>query len=95
MLNIRTGIHKLLVRIAIREDPDPTDIGLFHMYRPLRQATSVRNFKKSTVPLIFPITCPEHCVCWGMQVLPLCYWEPVIMGTQATSEHPDEMLQSL
>ena len=41
MLVIRAGIHKCLVRIANREDPDQT--------RPFSQATRVRNFRAFTV----------------------------------------------
>ena len=37
MLVIKAGIHKMLVRIAIREDPDRTasDMGLHHLSRSL------------------------------------------------------------
>ena len=44
MLDIRTGIHKLLVRIANREDLDlkkQFDLDLHCLSMPFRQATSV------------------------------------------------------
>ena len=56
MLVIRAGIYKVLVRIANREDPDQTasqkqyNGGLHCLSRPFWQATSVRNFRASTIP---------------------------------------------
>ena len=51
LLVTRAGIHKMLVRIANREDPDQTasDPGLRCLPMPLWQATSVRNFKTFAV----------------------------------------------
>ena len=44
-LLIRAGIHKMLVRIANREDPDQTAaseaVGLYCLFRPFWQAISV------------------------------------------------------
>ena len=34
MLNIKAGIHKMLARIANREDPNQTDLGLHCLSRP-------------------------------------------------------------
>ena len=51
---MRAGIHKMLVRIPNREDPDQTasekqsDLGLHCLFRPFLQAITVRNFKTST-----------------------------------------------
>ena len=47
MLVIRSGIHKMLVRIAKRED---TDLGLC-LSMSLWQATNVQNFKMFTIPI--------------------------------------------
>ena len=52
------GIHKLLVRIANREDPDQTasfemkqsDLGLTCLSMPFWQATNVQTFRTFTVP---------------------------------------------
>ena len=60
MLIIRAEIHKMLVRIANREDPDQTlvkqsDLGLGFLYRPFYQATSVRNFRTFIVSAIADI----------------------------------------
>ena len=47
---IRAGIHKMLIRLANREDPDKTppqkqsDLGLHCLSRSILMATSVRNF---------------------------------------------------
>ena len=42
MLVIRAGTHKMLVRIANREDPQKqSDLGLLCLFRPFWQATSV------------------------------------------------------
>ena len=52
MLVFRVGIHKLLVRIANREDPDlkkKSDLGLLCLSLPFWQATSVPNFRTFTV----------------------------------------------
>ena len=52
---IRAGIHKKLVRIANREDPDQTafqkqsDLGLHCLSRFFWQVTSVQNFRTFTV----------------------------------------------
>ena len=52
MLVFRAGIHKMLVTIENREDPDQTassghsDLGLHCLSSPSWQATSVRNFRK-------------------------------------------------
>ena len=43
MLVYRTGIHKMLVRIANREDPGQTASD--HLSRPFWWATSVQNFR--------------------------------------------------
>ena len=61
MLVVRAGIHKMLVRIANRQYPDLTSLiwvcavllGLFGM------ATSVRNFRTSTVHL-YTYTCIKY-----------------------------------
>ena len=57
MLVIRAGIHKMHVRIANRDGPDPTasseaDQGLHCLSRHFKQAPSVQNFRTSTVHLI-------------------------------------------
>ena len=51
MLVIRDGIHKMLVRIADREDSDQqSDLGLHCLSRPFKwQATSAGNFRTFTV----------------------------------------------
>ena len=60
---IKAEIHKMLARIANREDPDQTasfrlllkkqsDQGLHCLSRPFKQATSVRNFKTFTIALL-------------------------------------------
>ena len=55
MLVFRAGIHKFLVRVAIREDPirlllqKQSDLGLSYLPRPLRQVASVRNFRTFTI----------------------------------------------
>ena len=41
MLVIRVVFHKMLIRIANREEPD---LGLPCLFKPFWQATSVRNF---------------------------------------------------
>ena len=47
---IRARIHKMIVRIANREDPDQTaDLGLHCSSRPFWQTTSVQNFRTFTV----------------------------------------------
>ena len=46
MLIIRARIHKLLVKIANKEDPD---LGLSCLSRPFWEATSVQNFRTFTV----------------------------------------------
>ena len=54
MLLIKAGVHKMLVQIANREDPDrlllqkQSDLGLRCLSSPLWQATSVRNFRTFT-----------------------------------------------
>ena len=47
----RTGIHKLLVRLANREDPDQTasDLGLHWWSWSFWQATSDQNFRTFTI----------------------------------------------
>ena len=58
MVVIRTGIHKMLVRIANREDPYQTtlDLGLHFLSRPFFwQATSVQNFRTFT---LVNLSCP-------------------------------------
>ena len=52
MLVFRTGIHKMLVRIENREDPDQTlkkqsDLGLSCLSRSFWQGTSVQNCNNS------------------------------------------------
>ena len=66
MLLFKTGIHKMLVRIANREDPDQTasfqkqsDLGLHCLSRHFLQATNVQKFriftrKCSKIPNTFP-----------------------------------------
>ena len=51
MLVIRAGIHKLLVRIANRADPNQkqSDLGLCCLSRPFYQATSIVNFRTFTI----------------------------------------------
>ena len=59
MLVIRAFIHKMLVRIANREDPDQTasspDLGLHCLSRPFYQAISVVNFRTFTVVTLTPL----------------------------------------
>ena len=52
MFIIRAKIHKMLVKIPNREDPDQTDLGLCCLSRPLWQATSIQNFRTFTTPLL-------------------------------------------
>ena len=49
---IRAGIHKILLRIANREDLDQTDLVLRCLSMPIWLATSVRNFRTLTVVLV-------------------------------------------
>ena len=55
ILLIRAGIHKMLVRIANREDPDQTayskvsGLSLHYLCRPFWQATSDPNFRTFSV----------------------------------------------
>ena len=54
MLVVRAEFHKMLVRIANREDPDKTasseaGSGLHCLSRPFWQATSVQKFRIFTV----------------------------------------------
>ena len=63
MLVFRTGIHKMLVRIANWEDPEKlslkkqSDPGLRCLSRPSKQATSVQNFRTFTVKFDFKLAC--------------------------------------
>ena len=54
MLVISTGIHKILVRIDNRGDPDlrKSDLGLRFLSRPFCRATNVLNFRTFTVAKI-------------------------------------------
>ena len=60
MLFFRVGIHKMLVKLAIREDPDHTarllpqksDLGLPCSTRYFQQATSAQNFRTFMVNLV-------------------------------------------
>ena len=54
MLVIKLKIHKLLVRIANKKDPDQTqsDLGLHCLSRPFWQTASFPNFRTSNVPCI-------------------------------------------
>ena len=45
----RAGIHKFFVRVANREDPDQSDLGLPFLSRPFWQVPSVQNFRTFTV----------------------------------------------
>ena len=51
MMVWRAGIHKILVKMPNREDPDQTasDLGLFCLSRPFWQETSVKKFIEFTV----------------------------------------------
>ena len=51
MLVIKTGIHKMFVRRASREDLDQTasDLGLHCLSRPFLQATNVQIFRAFTI----------------------------------------------
>ena len=59
MLVIGAESHKMLVRIANREDPDlirlllqkQSDLGLRYLSEHFLQATGVRSFRTFTVPL--------------------------------------------
>ena len=59
MLVITTGIHKIFVRTANREDPDQTaskkqsDLGLHCLSRPFLEATSIQNFRTSTLLCVY------------------------------------------
>ena len=57
MLVIRARIHKMLVRIANREDPNQTasDLGLHRVLRPLWQAISFLNFRTFTLAFILSL----------------------------------------
>ena len=46
---IKARIHKMLVRIANREDADQTALGLHCLSRPFWYVTSIGNFRTSTV----------------------------------------------
>ena len=52
ILDFRAGIHKMLVRIANRNDPDQTNLGLHCLCMPFWQTTSVRNFRMFIITLI-------------------------------------------
>ena len=60
MLVFRAEIHKTLVSMVNREDPDQTaskkqsDLGLCCLSRPFGQATSGRNFRASSVLVYIP-----------------------------------------
>ena len=57
MLVIKAGIHKMLVKIANRKDPDQTaNLGLRCLSRPFKQSISVQNFRTFTVD-----NC-DHCI---------------------------------
>ena len=55
MLDFKAGIHKMLLRIANREDHNQTasleqsDLGLHCLSRPFWKATSTQNFRTITV----------------------------------------------
>ena len=51
MLVIRAGIHKMLIRIANREDPDQkqSDVSLSCLSKPFWQTPSVPNFRTFTL----------------------------------------------
>ena len=51
---IRAEFHRILVRIANREDPDQTqsDLGLHCSPRPFWQATSIKNFRTYIVYIL-------------------------------------------
>ena len=49
MLVIRIGIRKMLVRIANREDPDQTNLGLHCLSMHFQEESSVQNFRTFTV----------------------------------------------
>ena len=53
MTVIRTGIHKMLVRMTNWEDPE-SDMGLRCLSRPFCKANSVRNFRAFTISRTFP-----------------------------------------
>ena len=53
MLAIRAGTLKILSRIANREDPDQTDLGLNSLFVPFWQAISVQHFLNIYCSLIF------------------------------------------
>ena len=55
MLVIMAGIHKMLVRIENREDPDQTA-----SFRPFWQATSIPNLRTFTIENITLPTCPYY-----------------------------------
>ena len=69
MLVIRIGIHKMLVRIANRKDPDQTASeeavwsGLHCLSRHFWQATSVRNFRTFTIVTLCLLVA-KFVVCW-------------------------------
>ena len=76
MLVIMVEIHKMLARIANREDPE-SDLGLHCLSRPFWQATSVRNFRTFTVGAL--LCCHVHVgygkvwAAWGYGVK-ICLW---------------------
>ena len=68
MLIIRAGIYKMLVRIANSEDLDrlllqkQCNLGLHCFSRPFWQASSVGNFRTSTIISKNPIWLTHHMV---------------------------------
>ena len=52
MVVIWAGIHRMLVRMANKVDPDQTasDLGLPCLSRLFKQATNVQNFRTFTLP---------------------------------------------
>ena len=53
MLVIRAGIHKMLVRLANREDYDQSDLGLHCSSRHFLQTICIQNFRTSIIYCLF------------------------------------------
>ena len=65
MLVFKAGIHKILVRIANREDSDQTassDLGLPCLSRPFWQATLVRDFRTFTANVNAQVSSEASCL---------------------------------
>ena len=71
MLVFRAGIHKILVRIANREDSDQTassNLGLPCLSRPFWQATLVPDFRTFTANVNAQVSSEASCLNFGLSL---------------------------